>query len=133
MGTRKCTTQSTRKHPIRWIVDDVNKFLKREIKRGRKYDGILLDPPSFGRGRSGELYKIESAIVETLENVKKVYRKERGFVLLTSHTPGFTPTVLSNLLKKTFIKGNISQGEMLLGESESNNLNIPSGTWSCIS
>ena len=119
--------------PIRWIVDDVNKFLKREIKRGRKYDGILLDPPSFGRGRSGELYKIESAIVETLENVKKVYREGKGFVLLTSHTPGFTPTVLSNLLKKTFIKGNISQGEMLLGESESNNLNIPSGTWSCIS
>lgn len=120
-------------HPIRWIVDDVNKFLRREIKRGRHYDGILLDPPSFGRGRSGELYKIEHALVETLENVKKVCQEESGFVLLTSHTPGFTPTVLSNLLKKTFIKGNISQGEMLLLGNESNNLNIPSGTWSCLS
>tara|TARA_A100001015_G_scaffold313906_1_gene422191 strand:+ start:2759 stop:3601 length:843 start_codon:yes stop_codon:yes gene_type:complete len=119
-------------HPIRWIVDDVNKFLTREIRRGRQYDGILLDPPSFGRGRSGELYKIEYALVETLENVKQVFNSERGFVLLTSHTPGFTPTVLSNLLKKTFLFGNISQGEMLLLGNELNSLTIPSGTWSCI-
>ena len=57
-------------HQIRWIVDDVNKFLKREIRRGNRYEAILLDPPSFGRGKSGELYKIENAILETLNNLR---------------------------------------------------------------
>ena len=59
-------------HPIRWIVDDVNKFLQREERRGRRYDAVLLDPPSFGRGKSGELYKIEHALLETLQLCKNV-------------------------------------------------------------
>ena len=118
-------------HPIRWIVDDVNKFLGREIRRGRKYDGILLDPPSFGRGKSGELYKIDYALTETLENVKKVFSDESGFVLLTSHTPGFTPTVLSNLLSKSFAGKNINKGEMLLKSQGTDILSIPNGTWAC--
>lgn len=118
-------------HPIRWIVDDVNKFLAREIRRGRKYDGILLDPPSFGRGKSGELYKIEYALTETLENVKKVFSNEGGFVVLTSHTPGFTPTVLSNLLSKVFPKKRLKKGEMLLKSNETDTLSIPNGTWAC--
>lgn len=125
-------------HPIRWIVDDVNKFLQREIRRGKRYDGILLDPPSFGRGKSGELYKIEHAMLETLENVKQVLSNDFAFVYLTSHTPGLTPTVLSNLLKKMEKNGNISSGEMLLCETESDNrksrntLDIPNGTWACL-
>lgn len=118
--------------PIRWIVDDVNKFLKREIRRGTRYDGILLDPPSFGRGKSGELYKIENAIIETLENVRKVLSDEFSFIYLTSHTPGFTPTVLSNLLNKLFDNGSITSGEMLLKAKEEKILNIPNGSWSCI-
>lgn len=118
-------------HPIRWIVDDVNKFLAREIRRGRKYDGILLDPPSFGRGKSGELYKIEYALTETLENVKRVFSNEGGFVVLTSHTPGFTPTVLSNLLSKVFPKKSLKKGEMLLKSDETDTLSIPNGTWAC--
>ena len=74
-------------HPIRWIVDDVNKFLQREIRRGRRYDGVLLDPPSFGRGKGGELYKIEHAMMETLQLVKGVLSERPSFVYLTSHTP----------------------------------------------
>ena len=126
------------KHPIRWIVDDVNKFLQREIRRGNRYDGILLDPPSFGRGKSGELYKIEHAILETLDSVKRVLSEDFAFVILTSHTPGLTPIVLNNLLKKMEKKGNISSGEMLLKGTESNTrdskdtLNIPNGTWACL-
>lgn len=126
------------KHPIRWIVDDVNKFLQREIRRGNRYDGILLDPPSFGRGKSGELYKIEHAMLETLDNVKRVLSEDFAFVILTSHTPGLTPIVLNNLLKKMEKKGNISSGEMLLSGTESNTrdssstLNIPNGTWACL-
>jgi 23S rRNA (cytosine1962-C5)-methyltransferase len=141
-------------HPIRWIVDDVNKFLQREIRRGVRYDGILLDPPSFGRGKSGELYKIEHAMLETLDNVKRVLSDDFSFVYLTSHTPGFTPTVLSNLLNKMGKNGNISSGEMLLSsidtfeskvinkqsisnsknKSKNHNetLNIPNGTWACL-
>lgn len=124
-------------HPIRWIVDDVNKFLQREIRRGNRYDGILLDPPSFGRGKSGELYKIEHAMLETIDNVKRVLSDHFAFVYLTSHTPGLTPTVLSNLLKKMGKNGNITSGEMLLVSTDTNStqaqtLNIPNGTWACL-
>ena len=92
-------------HPIRWIIDDVNKFLLRERRRGRRYDAILLDPPSFGRGKSGELYKIEQAILETLDNVRAVLSAHPCFVYLTSHTPGFTPKVLKNILEQRLPQG----------------------------
>jgi len=115
-------------HPIRWIVDDCNKFLKREIKRGNRYDGILLDPPSFGRGKGGELYKIEHALLETLELVKGVLSDRPSFVYLTSHTPGFTPIVLDNLLSQLIDGGTVAHGEMLLtGEPKTSP--VPSGTW----
>ena len=115
-------------HPIRWIVDDVNKFLQREIRRGRRYDGVLLDPPSFGRGKGGELYKIEHAMMETLRLVKGVLSEKPSFVYLTSHTPGFTPIVLENLLRQLLDKGRVEHGEMLLtGDDKA--FPVPSGTW----
>ncbi len=114
--------------PIRWIVDDVNKFLTREIKRGRRYDAILLDPPSFGRGKGGELYKIENALLETLQLVRKVMSDQPSFLYLTSHTPGFTPIVLKNLIQKLLGEGQLDSGEMLLTGKEST-LDVPSGTW----
>ena len=131
-------TNGLSKRPIRWIVDDVNKFLQREIRRGNSYDAILLDPPSYGRGKSGELYKIEHAMLETLENVKRVLKEDFVFVYLTSHTPGLTPIVLNNLLKKMKKEGTVSSGEMLLSGTESNTgdsegtLNIPNGAWACL-
>ncbi len=115
-------------HPIRWIVDDVNKFLQREIRRGRRYDGVLLDPPSFGRGKGGELYKIEHAMMETLQLVKGVLSERPSFVYLTSHTPGFTPIVLENLLRQLLSKGSIEHGEMLL-TGDVSAFPVPSGTW----
>ena len=84
--------------PIRWIVDDVIKFLRREVKRGNRYDAILLDPPSFGRGRNGELFKVEEQMLTTLELVHSVLSDQPLFIILTSHTPGFSPHVLHNLL-----------------------------------
>ena len=113
-------------HPIRWIIDDVNKFLEREQRRGRRYDAILLDPPSFGRGKKGELYKIEQALLETLSLVEAVLSKNPVFVYLTSHTPGFTPIVLNNLLCQCLSSGTIEHGEMLL-EGIDEVLPIPSG------
>ena len=115
-------------HPIRWIVDDVNKFLQREIRRGRRYDAVLLDPPSFGRGKGGELYKIEHALLETLELVKKVLSEHPCFVYLTSHTPGFSPNVLKNLIHQLLGQGVVECGEMLLTGSPET-YPVPSGTW----
>ncbi|MBK1859777.1 class I SAM-dependent methyltransferase, partial [Cerasicoccus arenae] len=115
-------------HPVRWIVDDCNKFLQREQRRNRRYDAILLDPPSFGRGKSGELYKIEHALMETLDLVKNVLSDRPCFVYLTSHTPGFTPIVLQNLLRQLLAKGKVEAGEMLLS-GEPDALCVPSGAW----
>ena len=115
-------------HPIRWIVDDVNKFLSREIKRGNRYHAILLDPPSFGRGKGGELYKIEHALLETLQLVKGVLSEQPCFVYLTSHTPGFTPIVLDNLLQQLLPRGHTECGEMLL-TGAADTFPVPSGTW----
>jgi len=115
-------------HPIRWIVDDCNKFMQREVRRGRRYDAVLLDPPSFGRGKSGELYKIEQALLDTLDLVRQLLSERPAFVILTSHTPGFTPIVLKNLLRQLLPEGRYECGEMLLtGNREV--FDVPSGTW----
>jgi 23S rRNA (cytosine1962-C5)-methyltransferase len=114
--------------PIRWIVDDVIKFLRREVKRGNRYDGVLLDPPSFGRGKKGELYKIEESLMETLDLVHQVLTDDPAFVVLTSHTPGFSPIVLSNLLRQYHDTGKFECGEMLLtGTPEV--MELPNGNW----
>jgi len=112
----------------RFIVDDVGAFLKREVRRGRQYDCVLLDPPSFGRGKRGELYKVEKNVQETLDLVRQILSDTPLFVILTSHTPGFSPIVLRNLLEQTFGKGTLSCGEMLL-HGEEGVLDLPSGTW----
>lgn len=114
--------------PIRWIVDDVHKFLNREIKRGRKYDAVMLDPPSFGRGKQGELYKIENDLMETLKSVKAVLSDKPLFVLLTSHTPGFSPTVLKNLLIQLLGEGRSECGEMMLTGGP-RVFAVPNGNW----
>jgi len=114
--------------PIRWIVDDVIKFLRREVKRGNRYDAILLDPPSFGRGKKGELYKIEESLITTLDLVDQVLEDDPSFVLLTSHTPGFSPIVLGNLLRQYHPEGTIESGEMLLTGNTAA-FDLPNGNW----
>jgi 23S rRNA (cytosine1962-C5)-methyltransferase len=102
--------------PIRWIVDDVPQFLAREIRRERSYDGIILDPPSFGRGAKGELFKIEERINPLLEQVRALLSRQPMFVLLSCHTPGFSAQVLENLLRQHLagLGGTFDSGEMLL-------------------
>ncbi|MEI6242108.1 MAG: class I SAM-dependent methyltransferase [Chlamydiota bacterium] len=112
--------------PIRWIVDDVKKFLLREKKREVQYDAILLDPPSFGRGTNNEIFTIEEDIISLLEMCKSLLSKDPLFVAFSCHTPGFTPTVLHHLLKQTF-GGKISIGEMLLPSVSS--FSLPSGSY----
>lgn len=84
--------------PIRWIVDDVGKFVRREEKRGRRYQGIILDPPSFGRGTKSEVWKIEENLIPLLEMLHRLLDPRFGFVLLSSHSAGYTPLALENLL-----------------------------------
>jgi 23S rRNA (cytosine1962-C5)-methyltransferase len=114
--------------PVRWIVDDVNKFLAREIRRERTYDAVILDPPSFGHGKKGELYKIEKDLMTTLKNCRAVLSDRPVFVLLTSHTPGFSPVVLRNLLEQLLPDGSLACGEMLLTGAE-DVFPLPNGNW----
>lgn len=116
--------------PIRWIVDDVHKFLMREIKRNVRYDGILLDPPSFGRGSQGEVFKIEQNLPPLLEMCRKLLSEAPLFVILSSHTPGLTPLVMRHLLTQALPKGQISQGEMII--SSQTGFDLPSGSYAMV-
>jgi 23S rRNA (cytosine1962-C5)-methyltransferase len=117
------------KAPIRWIVDDVIKFLKREEKRGSLYDGIILDPPSFGRGSNGEVFKIETDLEEILSLCYNILTEKPIFVLFTSHTQGMSPLVMEHLLKQMMQKkkGKISSGEMIIPSQQG--LSLPCGSF----
>ena len=84
--------------PIRWIVDDCAKFVEREIKRGRRYDAVIMDPPSYGRGPSGEIWKLEKDLFPFLQLVSGVLSDEPLFFLINSYTTGLAPSVLTCLL-----------------------------------
>jgi len=112
---------------IRWIVDDTIKFLKREIKRRRRYDALILDPPSFGRGFQGQVFKIKRDLLTLLRLCCAILSAKPSFVLFTSHTSAFTPKVLENLMWQTFPNMSIESGEMLIPSASS--LSLPSGTY----
>lgn len=85
--------------PVRFIVDDVMKFVQREQRRGREYEGILMDPPSYGRGPSGEMWKIEDGLYPLVAECAKLLSDNAAFFLINSYTTGLAPTVLSNVLQ----------------------------------
>jgi 23S rRNA (cytosine1962-C5)-methyltransferase len=111
-------------------VDDALKFVKRESRRGSKYQGIILDPPSFGRGPKGEIFKLENDLLPLLHACREILASDALFFLLSSHTPGFTPTTLANQVAEVLEqrKGTLESGEMLLYE-ESSRRALPSGTY----
>ena len=115
-----------KEHPIRWITDDAHKFMEREIRRGRRYDAIIFDPPTFGRGANGEMYKIERDLKKTLSLVRSLLSDSPLFVLFSSHTPGLSCTVAANILGQAFPGAQIETGEMLL---EGRSLPCPSGIY----
>jgi 23S rRNA (cytosine1962-C5)-methyltransferase len=116
--------------PIRWIVEDVMKFLQREVKRASTYDGIILDPPSFGRGSKSEVFKIEDDIIKLLSLCRSCLSSTPSFILFSCHTPGFTPLTLNHLLAQMMdgIPGSIEHGEMVLS-GNSHILPVPSGSF----
>jgi 23S rRNA (cytosine1962-C5)-methyltransferase len=104
--------------PIRWIVDDCAKFVEREIRRGRRYDAIIMDPPSYGRGPSGEVWKLEENLYPFVELVAGVLSREPLFVILNSYTTGLSPSVLTYILQ-TIIGGKFG------GHTVSDELGLP--------
>lgn len=84
--------------PIRWIVEDVRRFVSREVKRGNKYDAVILDPPSYGHGPKGKPWKLSRDLLELLMQCKKLMSDAPAFVLLSCHTPGFGPAELNAML-----------------------------------
>ncbi|MBC7532749.1 MAG: class I SAM-dependent methyltransferase [Oligoflexus sp.] len=119
--------------PIRWLTDDVQKFVAREIRRNKLYKGIILDPPSFGRGTNGETWKIEEHLIELLDSLKGILHPDFSFFLLSSHSTGYTPIAMQNLLGSLLkgVKGRFIAEEMLVDEDGSTGRALPSGasTW----
>lgn len=89
--------------PLRWLVDDCVKFVKREIRRGNKYNGIILDPPSYGRGPGGEVWQLEEKLYEFLLDCRELLDPENGFLVINSYTTGLSPSVMGYLLGELLV------------------------------
>lgn len=120
--------------PIRWLVDDCVKFVEREIRRGNKYDGIIMDPPSYGRGPKGEIWKIEESIYPFIELCTELLDKNSTFLLINSYTTGLQPAVLTYMINTAIVSkfgGKVESGEIGLPVTDTG-LVLPcgaSGRW----
>ena len=102
---------------FRWIVEDALRFVQRELRRGNSYDGILMDPPSYGRGPSGEVWKLENELYGLIDTCAQALSKEPLFFLINSYTTGFQASVLSNMLEKCVVSrfgGKVDSQELCL-------------------
>lgn len=124
------TSSGLQNNPVRYIIDDVVKFVSREIRRGNKYDAIIMDPPSYGRGTNGEVWKFEENISDLVELCTKVLSDRPLFFLINSYTTGISSTVLENILRLNIkAKGKLSSGELGLPMKDSS-LVLPCGIFS---
>jgi len=116
------------KKSVRWLVDDARKFVMREIKRGNKYDGIIMDPPSFGRGGKGEIWKIENDFLTLIEECSKILSDKPIFFLINGYASGYSATAYYNALESILKKynGHFEVGELTIEESKSGRL-LPCG------
>ena len=116
--------------PIRWIVDDCAKFVERELRRGRRYDAIIMDPPSYGRGPSGEIWKLEENLWPFVQLVSQVLSDKPLFVIINSYTTGLAPSVVGYIMDSIFTKrfgGHSECGELGLPVKDSG-LVLPCGS-----
>ena len=104
--------------PVRWIVDDCAQFVAREIRRSHKYDAIIMDPPSYGRGPGGEIWKLEENLWPFVELCSQVLSDDPAFVIINSYTTGLSPSVLTYVCESIFTK-------KFGGHSESRELGLP--------
>jgi 23S rRNA (cytosine1962-C5)-methyltransferase len=112
--------------PIRWIVDDAGKFTAREVRRGRRYDGILLDPPKFGRGPTGEVWRLEENLAPLLADCRRLLDADSRFLVLTVYAVRMSALAICELVKQTFadLGGSVEMGEMAVRE-EARGLLLP--------
>ena len=116
--------------PVRWIVDDCLKFVQREIRRGNRYDGIIMDPPSYGRGPSGEVWKLEEQLFPLIIQCRQLLDENSVFFILNSYTTGLSPSVMKYMLGVTLQKelgGNVSADEIGLKATDTG-LVLPCGS-----
>lgn len=121
--------------PIRWLVDDCGKFVEREIRRGNKYDGIIMDPPSYGRGPKGEIWKIEESVFALIKECSSLLSDDAAFFLVNSYTTGLQPAVLKYMISLALKDrgGHVEADEIGLPVSDTG-LALPcgaSGRWMC--
>ncbi len=124
-------TSGLKDKPVRFLIDDVVKFVNREIRRGNKYDGIIMDPPSYGRGANGEVWKFEENIAPLIELCMNVLSDKPLFFLINSYTTGISSQVLENLLRINIpkkVNGKFSNGEIGLPMTNSK-LILPCGIY----
>jgi 23S rRNA (cytosine1962-C5)-methyltransferase len=117
--------------PVRYITDDVQKFIQRELRRGNQYEAIVMDPPSYGRGPTGELWKLEDALYPLIQDCARLLSSQPLFVLVNSYTTGFSPIVAANMLKTLVGRahgGAVTSGELALPITDSD-LVLPCGAY----
>ena len=117
-GKENAAASGVADRPIRWIVDDCGKFVEREIRRGHRYDAVIMDPPSYGRGPGGEVWKLETNLWPFVELVSGVLSDDPLFVIINSYTTGLSPSVLTYLSESIFTR-------RFGGRSESQELGLP--------
>jgi 23S rRNA (cytosine1962-C5)-methyltransferase len=116
--------------PIRWLVDDTVKFAAREVRRGRRYDGIILDPPKYGRGPEGEVWQLESDMAPLLADVRRLIDADSAFVFLTVYAIRMSAIALRELMQQLFadLPGRVDCGELAVRE-ETRGLMLPTAIW----
>ncbi len=117
-GKENAVSTGVQDKPVRWIVDDCMKFVAREIRRGNKYDIIIMDPPSYGRGPGGEVWKLENEIYGFVEQCAELLTDNSLAVLINSYTAGVSPAVMSYILNTTVAK-------QFGGKAEADEIGLP--------
>jgi 23S rRNA (cytosine1962-C5)-methyltransferase len=116
--------------PVRWIVDDASKFVAREVRRGKRYDGIILDPPKFGRGPEGELWKLEEGLAPLIADCRKLLDRDSRFLFLTVYAVRMSALAIGELVAQAFadLPGRVEMGELAVRE-EARGLLLPTAIW----
>lgn len=116
--------------PVRWIVDDAGKFVAREVRRGRRYDGILLDPPKYGRGPDGETWRLEEDLAGLVANCRALLDADSRFLFLTVYAVRMSALAIGELLSQLFadLPGTVEAGELAVRE-EARGLSLPTAIW----
>ena len=125
-GRENARLSGMEERPVRWIVDDASKFTAREVRRGRRYDGILLDPPKFGRGPEGEVWRLEESLAPLLSDCRKLLDPDSRFLVLTVYAVRMSALAIGELVKQIFgdLGGSVECGEMAVRE-EARGLLLP--------